>query len=299
MRTSILASLTAVLWTVGIEAVYGIDGHAKAAYFADPSGYVFALNAAANGDIYFHMSGPATNSWLGVGIGSRMKDSFMIIAYPASNGHNVTISPRIASGRHEPTYDPSIEIIKVYNDTYAPNANTVTDTNTIIAHALCRNCSRWSTGFLDTTNPQQPFLFALGPNKHLADNSPAASIPMHQFRGQFTIDMPSATNFSGWYGRVPAPNVPDFVFPPSDIAFASSGSSIPYNERTVDDHMPSIHAALMCIAFVAIFPLGTVVMRLIKRALWHGAVQATGFAVVLAGLGIGVKVSRLYNKVSS
>lgn len=296
--------LTLLLCITGIEAYYGIDYHAKAVYFnLQPDGdsiYVFALNAAANGDVYFHMSGPVTHSWLGVGFGAEMANSFMIIAYPSSNGLNTTISTRIATGHNEPTYTPDFEIVKVYNDTYAPNANTVTENGkgTIIAHAMCRNCSQWATGFLDTRSKRQPFLFALGPAKQFRDDSPEASIPRHAAYGQYTMDMTKATNYTGWYGRVPAPNEPQFTFPPDDTAFGTFGLTSTYTVETMDNPMPAVHGILMCVAFVFVFPTGAVVMQFLKRALWHAAIQVIGFLSVLAGFGVAINVARQYNKVS-
>ena len=304
MRVCGVISLTLLLWIFGSEARFGIDYHAKAAYFNfevdGESQYVFCMNAVANGDVYFHMSGPVKYSWLGVGIGNEMRDSFMIIAYPSSNGLNTTISTRIATGHNEPTYTPDFEIIKVYNDTYAPAANTVTDdgTGTIIAHAMCRNCSQWATGFLDTRNKEQPLIFALGPAKRFREDSPEASIPRHGTYGRYTMDMTQATNYSGWYGRVPAPNDPDFVFPPSDIAFNSAGTSLPFDVENLDNPLPTVHGVLMCIAFVLIFPAGAVVMHLLRKTLAHAATQVLGLVFVLAGFGAVIQIARQYNKVS-
>lgn len=301
----ISAAILAFFWTARVQGYFGIDYNAKAAYFTFEDGgeevYVFALNAVANGDVFFHMSGPVTHSWLGVGFGSEMKDSFMIIAYPSSDGRLTTISPRIATGHNEPTYDPTTEIVKIYNDTYAPNANTVTERGkgTIISHALCKNCSQWATGFLDTRATNQPFIFALGPKKDFGSDSPEASIPRHDFYGKFTIDMTHATNYSGWYGRVPAPNIPDFKFPPTDTSFANAWTSPAFDTETMSLHTPGIHAALMCITFLLIFPAGALIMRFLKRALWHAAVQAIGFVAVFAGFGTIIPIARQYNKVSA
>jgi hypothetical protein len=296
-----VATLVLLLWTAATEAYYGIDYHAKAAYFNfqvnGASQYVFALNAVANGDLYFHMSGPKTHCWIGMGIGSEMANSFMIIAYPAANGFNTTISTRIGTGHNEPTYTPDFHIHKVYNDTYAPNANTVTDTGTIIAHAMCRNCSQWATGFLDTKSKVQPFLFALGPPLEFNEDSPAAGLPRHAVHGTYTMDMTRATNYTGWYGRVPAPNVPDFPFPPDDTAFASFATTPTVDVETMSNPLPTVHGLLMCVAFVLIFPAGAIVMQLIRRTLMHAAIQAIGFAFVFGAFGVAVKIAGQYNKV--
>lgn len=307
MRTAGLAISSLLFWTTGIGArksYYGIDYHAKAAYFDFQNDgvdeYVFALNAVENGDIYFHMSGPVAHCWIGVGIGSEMKDSFMILAYPSADGLNTTISPRIATGHTEPVFDPSVQILKIYNDTYGPNANTVTDegTGTIVSHAVCLNCSRWATGFLDTTSTTQAFIFALGPNITFRSDSPEASVPRHGLVGKFTMDMTQATNYTGWYGRVPAPNIPGFTFPPNDTAFASSNSVPAFDVIIMSNPLPGVHAALMCVSFVLIFPSGAIVMQFLRRTLWHAAVQVVGFCLVFSGFGVAVHFAREYNKVS-
>ncbi|KAI9844188.1 MAG: hypothetical protein M1838_002291 [Thelocarpon superellum] len=51
------------------------------------------------------------------------------------------------------------------------------------------------------------------------------------------------------------------------------------------------HGTLMGLAFVVIFPLGGIVVRTLNSpsvAYVHGSIQAIGYAVVLAGLGVGV-----------
>ena len=215
MRDLTAAFSALLLWAMRTQAqqqsqdYFGIDYDAKAAYFtfqADgTTQFVFGLNAVDNGDVYFHMSGPVTHSWLGIGFGNEMKDSFMILAYPSDNGKNLTLSPRIATGHAEPVYDPLFEIVNVYNDTYAPNADTVTDdgTGTIIAHAVCLKCTKWFANgkerSLDTKNTEQPFIFAFGPKMNFGDDSLAASVPRHGFVGKFTMDMTQATNHTGWY----------------------------------------------------------------------------------------------------
>ncbi|KAG9566622.1 hypothetical protein KCU79_g3584, partial [Aureobasidium melanogenum] len=52
------------------------------------------LNTTGN-DLYFNMSAPSTYSWLAFGIGGQMKNSFMFIGYPSSNGSGKEILPDI------------------------------------------------------------------------------------------------------------------------------------------------------------------------------------------------------------
>lgn len=58
--------------------------------FKSPStdqSFIFALNVVeATGDLYFHLEAPAGQAWAAVGIGSSMKDSLILAAYPSDNG---------------------------------------------------------------------------------------------------------------------------------------------------------------------------------------------------------------------
>lgn len=302
--SSILTLLLALLqlsWAANkqeeIEA--GIDGHAKAAYFVlASSGYVFALNVAANGDIYYHMNAPASHSWMGVGFGHDMRNTRMLIAYVSADGHHLTNTARMAKGHSEPEWESDIIIEGVYNDTYAPYSNTLSPDGIMITHAVCRNCSSWAGGSIDTTSTTQPFIFALGPNATLHSDDPNAALRIHEFHGNFQLDMTVATNSSGAYGRVPAPQDPGLQVGDSFWAFANYFSSNTYNTGTDAEWAGIVHAVFMCLAFLLVFPLGAVLLRLMRRVMVHAAIQAVGVGLVVIGVGLGVYASRMYNKVS-
>lgn len=278
------------------EAQAGIDPNAKAAYFVN-DGYVFALNVAENGDVYFHMNAPASHSWMGIGFGGTMSNTRMIVTYMAADGHHLINSCRTSYGHSEPVHDPDCIIEGVSNDTYAPFHNTLSPDGILISHAVCRNCSTWATGSIDVHNPKQPFIYALGPNDTLKSDSLNANMRVHSLYGGFTLDMTVATNYSGWYGRVPAPQDPGLQTGHGFWAFANYFSSDPYGIGSLADWAPGAHAAFMCIAFLLIFPLGAISLRLVRRARFHASMQLVGLAFVLIGFGMGVYASTLYNKV--
>lgn len=278
-----------------------IDPSAKAAYFTfvDPAtknDYVFALNAVDNGDIYFHMSTKQRHSWIGVGIGDQMAGAFMLISYAAENGTGLITSPRIATGHNEPVHTSEIEVVGVYSDAYAPNANTITKDGAMVTHAMCRNCTRWISDYLNTSDPAQPFIFALGPDKNLRSESLDAGLGRHQFYGHFNLDMTAAFSDDG-YGRVPAPNVADQLAVITDASFASFASSEPYDTSEDVDRAPIVHAVMMCIAFIGVFPLGALLLRLMKSMVYHAVAQGVGLVMVIVGFGIAVSISKEYNRV--
>lgn len=276
----------------------GIDGHAKATYFVE-GGYVFALNVVENGDVYYHMNADASHSWFGIGFGSSMTNTRMLISYLSANGANVTNTCRMSYGHSEPEHDPDCKIENIASDHYAPYENTISPSGVLIAHAVCRNCSSWLGGALDIHNEEQPFIYALGPNETLHSDDLNAPLRLHSFYGTFTMNMTQATNYTGDYGRVPAPQDPGLQVGYAFWAFANYYSSTPYNTGTLADWSPVAHAVFMCLAFILIFPLGIVSLRLLRRAMFHAAAQMVGLAFVLIGFGFGIYAAKLYNKVSA
>lgn len=270
--------------------------------------YVVAINIVpSTGDIFIHMSADAAiasrqpaSSWMGIGFGSRMQDTFMLIAYPSENGTGLTISPRWARGHSEPDYVPDVVVEKIFNDAYAPHANTVDD-GVMIAHGVCRNCTSLVLDKIDLNSKAQPFIYALGaaPKKSdpLKSDDPAAALRLHAFHGHFLADMTFATS-PETHARVPHPNDPGGA--PSGVAdtnFAFAFSTTPYDTSTDNEWVPVLHGVLMSLAVILIFPLGAVIMRMLKRFGFaaHVGLQVFGLVVVVIGFGAGVYVSQRYN----
>lgn len=279
------------------EAAAGIPNYVTGAYFAK-SGYVFAISAIAeNGDVYYHMNAPSSHSWYGVGFGSDMNNVRILISYLSANGHNVTNSCRMSHGNSEPVYDPDCVIENVSNDIYGPYANTLSPGAVMITHSICRRCAQWMGGGLDYNDTAQPFIYALGPNVTLRDNSPAANLRMHEFHGVFTMDMTKATNYTGTYTRIPAPQDPGNQGQGAYWAFANAFSSTQFGTGNDTDWAGMVHGIFMCIAFLFIFPAGAIVLRTMKRAVYHAFVQVIGLGFVAVGFAAGVYASTIYNKV--
>lgn len=122
------------------------------------------------------MSGPAGNDWIAVGIGNVMKDSLMFIVYTAANGRNVTVSPRIASGRTEPTYTTDVSVVLL------PGSGLINDT--YVVNAKCQGCRKWKVGSLDLKSKTQPMIYAVGPGEYLQSDKLDAGIRRHQDFGE-------------------------------------------------------------------------------------------------------------------
>ena len=249
--------------------------------------FVFALNVDKNGrDIYFHIESPVGNAWVGVGIGDEMKNALMFIAYPGNDGETVTISPRIASGHSEPTYQSYISIQK-QSGTDLQGANTVTgerSTQVIKADGVCRGCTTWpSGGSIDLTSKAQPFIFAVGPTfPPIESDSLSAGLSRHEFYGHFTMDMMAATSTSG--GAVPVG--------PYELKDASKAMDTTFD----NDPAPHIHGLVMSIVFVLLLPLGSLILRVWNKVKGHIIVQCIALVLFCMAFAGGSVVSQLYNK---
>jgi len=236
------------------------------------------LNTTSN-DLYFNMSAPSTYSWFAFGIGSQMKNSLMFIGYPSSNGSGVTLSPRLSTGHQQPQYTSSM------------NVQTVSSSNTdgtLQLMAICKNCTTWSLGSMDTTSTKQPFIFALGPTgTTISSDSTSQNIDFHTIYNGFSLDMTQAS-FSG--SQSPELN--------SGSNAASSGTTTSgaatTSARDGDTIYNRVHGIFMAIAFVILFPLGVLVLRLGHSVIGHGIVQATAYCFVIVGLGTGIYMSPKY-----
>lgn len=225
-----------------------------------------------------------------------MTNTRMLISYLGDDGYNLINSCRYSSGQSEPEWESDIVIENVSNDTYAPYSNTLSPDGILIAHAVCRNCSTWKSGALDLTSTAQDFVFALGPNRTLHSDDPAANLRLHEFHGSFQLDMTVATNFTGEYGRVPAPQDPGLQVGHAFWAFANYFSSTVYSTGTDTAWFAVAHAAFMAIAFLLLLPLGALSLRLTRKVRIHGAAQLIGLAFVAVGFGLGVYCSSIFNK---
>ncbi|CAD0055294.1 unnamed protein product, partial [Aureobasidium pullulans] len=234
------------------------------------------LNTTGN-DLHFNMTAPSTYSWFAFGVGSQMRNSRMFIGYPSSNG--------TATGHQQPQYSSDLDL----------NVEVVSSSITNGAYqlmAICKNCTTWSLGTMDTTSTDQPFIFALGPTgSAISSDSTSESIRQHSMYNSFTLDMQQAS-FSG--SDTPA------LSPSSGAASSNSGSGSGSSSSSSGTAMSSggsntynmVHGIFMSIAFVILFPLGVLVLRLGHSVIGHGIIQALAYCFVIVGLGTGIYLSQ-------
>jgi hypothetical protein len=159
--------------------------------------------------------------------------------------------------------------------------------------AICKNCTTWSLGSMDTTSTKQPFIFALGPTgTTISSDSTSQNINQHTAYNDFTLDMTQAS-FSG-------SNSPDMSSGNNAVSSGSTSSSAATTGAGAQNNVYTrTHGIFMAIAFVILFPLGVLVLRLGHSVIGHGIVQATAYCFVIVGLGTGIYLSPNLSYVST
>lgn len=251
----------------------------------------FSLTAVRDNDdvdLYMHLGAPADCQWVGVGVGSRMKDALMFLVYHNSSDDGVTFSPRVASGENEPSYRSSLNC-STYERAGIPRVGVFEDDNDNDYYSVNAHCTRVQSAVpgldLDLGSDTQPFIFALGPWGHdLYSNARDAGIRRHEYYGSFTMDMTRATEDN------------------ATIAGTAFGTQMEGAERVGNLHEDggnrgsATHAVFMCGTFLFVFPIGIVLLRGFERVQWHAGAQSGGLLVLCAGVGIGIWISKYYNK---
>lgn len=167
-----------------------------------------------------------------------------------------------------------------------PTSNASHEDGFFVVDAHYQNSSSWMHNHIDMSSSKQPFIFALGPKLSRSNGgSPSATIQRHVVYGRFTMDMTKAVSDSA-----PTPNG-------EDGAWVRSDASEAYGVSSDYDVGSAIHAVVMCLAFVIVFPLGALLLRFVSVRV-HYMVQLAATILVIVGLGTGIYISMEYNRVS-
>ncbi|KAI1179263.1 iron reductase domain protein [Nemania sp. FL0916] len=274
MRQLVLASLAAFPFTA--TAV-------SSSIFVSPQkDLAFALNIPndSSTDIYFSMAFPAHTSWAAIGLGADDMggNPLVLMAYPSESGQNVTISPRYCSGHSEPVHSSDIDIkalagTELLNDT------------TFVFNGVCSNCRSWPrNGAIDVLSSAQEMIYATGASGDTQSNNLKESVKIHWNYGSFTMDLVHATGPGG---------VPEI---PTTDDVASVGAVQQSSKTGYVDKKAILHAVLMILAFVGVWPFGILVLRVGGSVKWHAINQAVAFGFVLIGAILGFVISTSYNR---
>lgn len=239
-----------------------------------------------NTDVLFTLRVKSSRSWGAVGLGSNdMPGALYLMIYQNESGDNVTFSPRLSTGNHEPRRYDKLE--------YEVLEGTGVKDGWMTLSARCtEGCRSWNSdnihgkGYIDHTKPDQDCIYAVGPKETLRSNSASADIRYHEEHGVFKIDLKRTEDTS----YTEAPVIKDDA--------ESDGATLQNSKSKLFDAKSTMHAALMTLAILVLYPIGIAILRVGRWARWHGVNQGVALIVVLAAFGLGVATSFKYQRVS-
>ncbi|KAK3713043.1 hypothetical protein LTR37_008728 [Vermiconidia calcicola] len=231
---------------------------------------------SGSGDIYFQLSAPTTYSWVALAQGTTMSNANMFLMYSSADGQNVTLSPRTTSGHVMPTHNNAADISLLEGSGIINGM--------MVANVRCGNCDKWGTGSMSLQDSTTNWLYAHLQGSPIDSDDMNAHIAQHERNGAFEWDLSRATGGSDtnpFTGAATTSSSNATRGQNSWTRLSSSGQ----------DRFIQAHGTLASLAFVAIFPIGAILVRLANFRLlaWtHGGLQIFGYAIFIAAAGIGI-----------
>lgn len=232
----------------------------------------FSVNIANDSShVFLYFTSPAY-SWVGVGFGEGMRNSFMLIMYASKDGNNVTLSPRLATGHSEPSVMPDVQLETL-------NGTGIFD-DMFVLKAVCRNCRVWADGYLNVDSPSHPMIYAFGPGNRLQSDALDHPLKRHIRYGRFTMNMVTATGKGG-----------------APAASTALGGVEMIGGLTKDrDGANLVHAVLGSLALFVLWPLNVVLAGFFRRIGIHVAMSIGILAFLVIAYALGISMSGEYNR---
>ncbi|CAI6095816.1 unnamed protein product [Clonostachys chloroleuca] len=228
--------------------------------------------SSSSGAFYVQLSAPVTYQWVGLGIGSRMAGSHILLMYQDGNG-NITLSNRQADGHSMPTTttDGQLELL----------SGTGVQDGRMVANVRASDLNLQLGG-------QNSWIAAWKTGSSLDSTNTAAQISRHDGHSQFSINFAQASITSD---ANPFENSNGTVNNPSSGGNNNGDSSSDGDDSSSSgSNMNTIilaHGIIMAIVFVAMYPIGSMLMPLVGKWYIHGAWQFVAYLMMWAGFGLG------------
>ncbi|KAF4983508.1 hypothetical protein FZEAL_1095 [Fusarium zealandicum] len=234
-----------------------------------------ASSSSGSGNIYFQIEAPTSTTWAGVGIGSSMTGSEMFLIYQDGQG-NVTLSPRNGRGHVMPQHSQrsGVELL---------SGSGIQD-GKMIANIRCSDCDS-----LDLQGSNS-WIAAWKEGDSLDSTSLSESIQIHDEHTGFDVDFAQASMSS---------DTNPFTSTSSTDSGSGSGTDSNSDSGVVSesgggasDTVLLAHGIIMSIVFIAGYPLGSMLMPLIGKWLFHAGWQLLVFLGMWAGFALGYVYAR-------
>lgn len=234
------------------------------------------------------MTAPTYYSYVALGFGTQMANSFMLVAYPAADGRHVTVSPRLGTGDTEPRFDSNYHV--------RLNGNSTIYGSYIVASGTCVNCRSWPGGILNSNTNSQPMMYALGPSyaAPLASNDQGVTLQKHTAYGRFLLSTLQATGYGGTGALTSIDNQVNTGTQPVNTYGANSPNGVVINDR---DSLGLAHGIVLAVAALVLAPVDIVLgsgRLLASFPLVHAFCSLLYLLLLVAGLGTGIRASYEY-----
>lgn len=237
---------------------------------------------SGSGDIYFQLSAPTTYSWVALAQGTMMSNANMFLMYSSADGMNVTLSPRTTTGHVMPEYDNATDVSLLDGSGISNGRMT--------ANVRCSNCNSWSTGTMNLQDGNSNWVYAHSQGSSIDSDDTNVPISKHDGEGTFQWDLSRAT------GGSDANPFTDVATTNTTSSSATAGGQHSWERLSAQAQMRfiQVHGSLASIAFVAIFPIGAILVRLtsFQGLVWiHGGLQLFGYSIFVAAAGLGIFIA--------
>lgn len=148
---------------------------------------------------------------------------------------------------------------------------------------------------MDLTSSSTTWIWAYKNGSPLDSDSASESLDQHDAMASFQFNLADATGGNS-LNPFAAESAGGASTDPSGGVVSSStgGSSDIENEIRLAGRIKKAHGAIMGIAFVIVYPLGAILIRLLSFSglVWvHAATQIFAYILALTGLGLGVYIA--------
>lgn len=156
---------------------------------------------------------------------------------------------------------------------------------------------------MDLTSASTTWIWAYKNGSPLKSDSPSASLNQHDVMDNFQLNLADATGGNSLNPFVAqaaaAPGGTSTDSSPGLVTETTVGSSNRGNEIKIAERAKIAHGTIMGLAFVIVYPLGAILIRLFSFSglIWvHAATQAFAYLMALTGLGLGVYIALKPNR---
>jgi hypothetical protein len=225
-------------------------------------------NESSSKDIYFQIEAPTSYQWIGLGIGNQMAGAVMFVMYEDGEG-NVTVSHREGKGHTMP-------LALEHSGITLLSGSGIRDGN------MVANVRYAQPDGIDLSGSSN-WIMARKEGASLASTDADQSITVHDEHFAFNVDLSQALVSSG---------INPFETTDSDGAEPPpSSGGVKEQDSNPSQQLILAHGIMMTVVFVAVYPLGSLLMPLLGKWYIHAGWQMVGFSAMWAAFGIGYVVS--------